>query len=628
MSRTIGSVVGRSTAPRTPWLAAGDHAHRHALGGGQHRHVGRGDVAVGRRLHLVLGGEVDPELEARHAARLLLRHLRMDDAAAGGHPLHAARLEQADVADAVAVAHAALEHDRHGLEAAVRMVGKAADVVGRGIAAEGVEHQERVEPALQRLGQDAGQADAGAVGGRLAADGALDAARAEGGGRRWWCSWRQCTAGAAGRNDSAGLHAALQGLERAPAIANARCNSRPHRHRLPTSHEALLQPRRLLAVAAHRPAAKPACRSRPSSPAPRRTSSQDGTDYYTINPKGYVPTARARRRQPADRGPGDRPVPRRPGAGEEAGAAPHGTMPRYRLQEWLNFITSELHKGIGGLFNPAMPEEAKALMREKALARLKWVDAQLEGKAYTMGDAFTRRRRLPVRGHQLDRSASASTSPPLQEPGRLHGAHARPAGGAGGDEGRRAAEVGAGGMRGAVLAAAGSRWRRRRRPRDPRPAATRRRCASRPRPRRRRRAARPSSRSAPARAPRCGWPTSSTGCICGPSRSTSRRCTAGCRSTSSAPSTPGATASLSFLDAEKQARYEVRPGPRVTAAARRAAYAPRVALRRGARRRAGPACRAGAAPRTAPRPRLPRPPRRPSSPARGATSRARPRGRG
>ena len=44
-------------------------------------------------------------------------------------------------------------------------------------------------------------------------------------------------------------------------------------------------------------------------------------------------------------------------------APPAGTMARYRLQEWLNFITSELHKGIGGLFNPAMPEEAKALMR-------------------------------------------------------------------------------------------------------------------------------------------------------------------------------------------------------------------------------------------------------------------------
>ena len=225
MSRTIGSVVGRSTAPAHAVAAAGDHAHRHALGGGQHRHAGRGDVAIGRRLHLVLGGEVDPELEARHAARLLLGHLRVDDAAAGGHPLHAARLEQADVADAVAVAHAALEHDRHGLEAAVRMVGKAADVVGRGIAAEGVEHQERVEPALQRLGQDAGQADAVAVGGRLAADDALDAARAEGSGGGGGVHATQCSAGPAEATPS-GLHAALHGLEQRRACERG-CNSRP-----------------------------------------------------------------------------------------------------------------------------------------------------------------------------------------------------------------------------------------------------------------------------------------------------------------------------------------------------------------------------------------------------------------
>ena len=108
-------------------------------------------------------GEVDPELEAGHAAFLLLGHLGVDDAAPGGHPLHAAGLEQADVADAVAVPHAALEHDRHGLEAAVRVVGKAADVVARGVAAERVEHQERIEALLQRLGQDARQLDAGAV---------------------------------------------------------------------------------------------------------------------------------------------------------------------------------------------------------------------------------------------------------------------------------------------------------------------------------------------------------------------------------------------------------------------------------------------------------------------------------
>ena len=115
---------------------------------------------------------------------------------------------------------------------------------------------------------------------------------------------------------------------------------------------------------------------------------EDGTDYYTINAKGYVPLLELASGDRLSEGPAivqyiaDQ-VP----AKKLAPAA--GTMERYRLQEWLNFITSELHKGIGGIFNPAMPEEAKVLMRAKALDRLKWVDSQLEGKHYLMGDAFT-----------------------------------------------------------------------------------------------------------------------------------------------------------------------------------------------------------------------------------------------
>jgi len=115
---------------------------------------------------------------------------------------------------------------------------------------------------------------------------------------------------------------------------------------------------------------------------------QDGSDYYSINSKGYVPTLELDDGTRLTEGPAilqylaDQ-VP------EKKLAPAAGTLPRYRLQEWLNFITSELHKGIGGLFNPAMPEEAKALMREKATSRLQWVDAQLEGKDYTMGNAFS-----------------------------------------------------------------------------------------------------------------------------------------------------------------------------------------------------------------------------------------------
>src|SRR5664279_1439676 len=115
---------------------------------------------------------------------------------------------------------------------------------------------------------------------------------------------------------------------------------------------------------------------------------QDGTDYYTLNPKGYVPLLELDNGERLTEGPvivqyiADQ-VP------AKKLAPPAGTMERYRLQEWLNFITSELHKGIGGIFNPAMPEEAKVLMRAKLGERLKWVDSQLEGRQYLMGDAFT-----------------------------------------------------------------------------------------------------------------------------------------------------------------------------------------------------------------------------------------------
>ena len=115
---------------------------------------------------------------------------------------------------------------------------------------------------------------------------------------------------------------------------------------------------------------------------------QDGTDYYTINPKGYVPLLELDNGERLSEGPAivqyiaDQ-VP----AKKLAPAA--GTMARYRLQEWLNFTTSELHKSFSVLFNPAMPEEAKALMRTKVGDRLKWVDSQLEGKSYLMGDAFS-----------------------------------------------------------------------------------------------------------------------------------------------------------------------------------------------------------------------------------------------
>jgi len=115
---------------------------------------------------------------------------------------------------------------------------------------------------------------------------------------------------------------------------------------------------------------------------------QDGTDYYGINPLGYVPMLELDDGTRLREGPAivqyiaDQ-VP------QKMLAPQNGTLQRYRLQEWLTFTGMELHRGFSPLFNPATPEEYKAMAREKLLDRLKWLDSQLAGKQYLMGDQFT-----------------------------------------------------------------------------------------------------------------------------------------------------------------------------------------------------------------------------------------------
>ena len=115
----------------------------------------------------------------------------------------------------------------------------------------------------------------------------------------------------------------------------------------------------------------------------------DGSDFRAINAKGYVPMLELDDGQRltegvaivqyiADQVP-DQPL-----------APANGTMARYRLQEWLHFIGSELHKGgFGVFFNPAANDEFKAAMRDRLLGRLRWVNEQLEGKTWLLGEHFT-----------------------------------------------------------------------------------------------------------------------------------------------------------------------------------------------------------------------------------------------
>jgi glutathione S-transferase len=114
----------------------------------------------------------------------------------------------------------------------------------------------------------------------------------------------------------------------------------------------------------------------------------DGTDYYAINGKGYVPTLELDDGQRLTEGPAivQYIADRKPGTQL---APPAGTLERYRLQEWLNFITSELHKQFSPLFAADTPDDYKPIAKQRIAKRLEWVAAQLAGKDYLMGRQFT-----------------------------------------------------------------------------------------------------------------------------------------------------------------------------------------------------------------------------------------------
>jgi glutathione S-transferase len=115
---------------------------------------------------------------------------------------------------------------------------------------------------------------------------------------------------------------------------------------------------------------------------------ETGADYTAVNPDGYVPALRLDDGQVLTEGPAiiqylaDR-VP------EKKLAPPMGTIERYRLMQWLNFITTELHKGFAPLFNPQAPEEWKAVATAQLARRLSSVSQQLEGKDWLLGNDFT-----------------------------------------------------------------------------------------------------------------------------------------------------------------------------------------------------------------------------------------------
>ena len=113
-----------------------------------------------------------------------------------------------------------------------------------------------------------------------------------------------------------------------------------------------------------------------------------GGDYYAVNPKGYVPLLELDDGDRLTEGPAI--VQYIADLNPKSKLAPAaGTMARYHLQEWLNFITAELHKQFSPLFQATTPAEFKETIKEKIGKRFDWVSEQLKGKDYLMGDTFT-----------------------------------------------------------------------------------------------------------------------------------------------------------------------------------------------------------------------------------------------
>ena len=115
---------------------------------------------------------------------------------------------------------------------------------------------------------------------------------------------------------------------------------------------------------------------------------EDGSDYLAINSKGAVPALKLDNGQVLTEGVAIMQylADQKP----ESNLAPkNGTLERYRVQEWLNYITSEVHKGYSPLWNPTLDANIKEYALGNLQKKFDWISTQLKGKKFLTGDTFT-----------------------------------------------------------------------------------------------------------------------------------------------------------------------------------------------------------------------------------------------
>ncbi|MCP1839786.1 MULTISPECIES: glutathione transferase GstA [Bradyrhizobium] len=115
---------------------------------------------------------------------------------------------------------------------------------------------------------------------------------------------------------------------------------------------------------------------------------ENGDDFLQVNPKGQVPALALDTGEMVTEGPiiiqmiADK-------AADKKLAPARDSNERYKLLEWLNYTTTELHKNLGPMFSPVLADDAKAFFKDRAMGKFKYVESQLAGRDYLMGNQFT-----------------------------------------------------------------------------------------------------------------------------------------------------------------------------------------------------------------------------------------------
>jgi glutathione S-transferase len=115
---------------------------------------------------------------------------------------------------------------------------------------------------------------------------------------------------------------------------------------------------------------------------------ENGEDFWAVNPKGQVPALSLNSGELVTEGPVIVQMIADQAAAKHL-APPRDSNERYKFLEWLNYITTELHKNLGPMFAPVLADDAKAFFKDRAMGKFKYVETQLAGRDYLMGKEFT-----------------------------------------------------------------------------------------------------------------------------------------------------------------------------------------------------------------------------------------------